>query len=137
MDMPRTIQGLRDNFDLDYGTLLLACLLCKTQLTDYDMMHFEAGRFFLVWQEGLPWACCRRCIRWWAAVDRVCYYQYSASIADVEAETNLPFETLNVRCIACLRQLTHLDKLALSHLGAYLHRCRNKWRGWCNLCRCH
>ncbi|AKE50896.1 E6 [Trichechus manatus latirostris papillomavirus 3] len=135
MSLPRTLQSLRDDFGLDYTTFYIACVLCGGKLGTLDLMNFEKGRFFLIWQYGLPWACCKFCIRWWAAKDRVANYQYSAPVATVEAETKQTLAELHVRCIGCLTELTYLDKLRIERLGACLHLCRNKWRGWCSRCQ--
>ncbi|ANZ90231.1 E6 protein [Bos taurus papillomavirus 16] len=133
--LPETIPGLLNFFNLEYHDLYLTCIFCNNLLTLDDCWHFEHASLSVIWRQGWPYGCCVGCCIQSAYLECLTFYEYSAEAEEVCDECESTLLELGVRCYGCFAYLTFTEKLEQQWNGELFHKVRGRWKGLCQHCR--
>lgn len=121
-------------YDISLFDCVLSCVFCKFKLTLTELAEFEEKTLFVTWRDGIPHACCRRCLRLSAKLERERYTTCNTRCNILESVIGKPLSSVHVRCLCCYRLLDIAEKFDLKTGNKEAYLVRGYWRALCREC---
>lgn len=130
-----SLKDIADSCGIPLPDYLVSCYYCNRWLTPHEKILYHHSDLLAVWQDDLPYACCQPCIRTAARVEFLTGFGRSLPCNRFGELSSQEWSEVVVRCIACLRKLTHVEKDDLLRNNLTIFSIRNGFRALCCLCR--
>lgn len=130
-----SLKEVAESCGLTLETFFIPCFYCYKTLTYQEKIIFDYSQLLLVWKDELPYACCPGCIKISARLDFLLGYQRSVPHQHFAELCSYPWETVVVRCLACLRKLNEAEKREIERHNLLVYSVKDGIRAHCVLCR--
>lgn len=131
---PRSLDEYCKIFKVSFFDLRLLCIFCKFPTSLEDLASFYNKRLSLVWRENKAHACCSKCIRLSAAVEREQYCLCIVNCCILDALVGKPLKDISMRCVHCYALLDYAEKLDACASDRKVFLVRGSWRTECRNC---
>nr|AVC68884.1 E6 protein [Omikronpapillomavirus 1] len=131
---PRTIKQLCIEFGIKLEELLISCIFCRKNCTEFQIWSYMTKELFVIWKKGFPHIACPKCIEVQALVDWLRHSEKVANARVVEDETGAPLGDLLIRCLGCFKTLSPSEKIFQVEDKKPFTKIKGSWRGFCLNC---
>lgn len=121
-------------YDLSLFNVSLPCIFCNFICDLQDLASFFMKQLSIVWRNGKPFVCCRKCALLSAKheFERFCVCLTKA--ASLENLLQKPLRAIVIRCVYCYQLLDISEKLDCCASDESFALVRGTWRGPCRHC---
>lgn len=133
-ERPYKLPDLCRTLDTTLHDVTIDCVYCRRQLQRTEVYEFAFSDLFVVYRDGVPFAACQSCIKFYAKIRELRYYSESVYATTLETITNTKLYNLLIRCMRCLKPLCPAEKLRHLTTKRRLHKIAGNFTGQCRHC---
>nr|AYA93712.1 MAG: E6 protein [Human papillomavirus] len=131
---PRSLDEYCKIYQINFFDLRMLCIFCKFPTSLQDLASFHTKRLSIVWRDNTPHACCMKCIRLSAIVEKEQYCMCIVNCCFLDALVGKPLKDISMRCVQCYSLLDYAEKLDACASEREVYLIRGYWRTDCRDC---